>query len=54
MPDPDQGIQEFVFGEYAVRVGHGDCHECDVDLGWQCEDEYQVHWCRRHSALESE
>lgn len=35
-------------------MSHGSCEECDRDVNCNCEHEVRVHWCRRHSALESE
>ncbi len=41
--------------ESRVRIGgHGTCDECDRDLNCACEQDYRVHWCRRHETMESE
>ena len=55
----DQSIQDARWtGDYsAVRIrvgGHGACNECDRDVNCDCEQDYRVHWCQRHSTMESE
>ena len=50
----EDGLLEVSIGDLIVRLGHGECDECDVDLRCGCEREYRIHWCRKHSAMESE
>lgn len=38
-----------------IRVGgHGECDECDRDVNCTCEHDYRIHWCQKHSTMESE